>query len=230
MIIRTFNDALHTARQMAAQIAEDIQKTIEQRNFFSIAFTGGNSPAYYLSHLAMQSVDWNWVHIFWHNERIVSPDSQHSNYRLIQQYLLDHIMLPHSNIHRIMGELKSKAADDYIQGLNTFFKNNIQFDVALLGLNINGYIAPFYPKSKLLLNRSVNQAEFVENPFKPNSLRLGLSADIINRSKRLFLFVTGSDKRDVLKEFLELMNHPKKNRKYPKLDTEKLEIFTDIQI
>ncbi|MBP7461389.1 MAG: 6-phosphogluconolactonase [Candidatus Delongbacteria bacterium] len=231
MIVHTYPDVIQTARELALSLADDIKKSIQARKAYTLALCGGNSPVYYLSQLAMQSIDWNWVHIFWAHERVVSPDSHHSNFKLAQQYLFDRIMIPHQNIHRIKGELRQMALNDYIQDIQTFFKKRIIFDCVVLGLNIKGYLSPFYAQSPVSDPDSGEVAMVSPHPYKSETQRIGLTLPIVNQARRIVLFVTGQDKSQVLKQFYNAQSGIKRSKSfYPVLNPEALEIYTDIDL
>lgn len=231
MIIKRYLDVIQTAREMAISLAEGITKSIQTRKAFTLALCGGNSPIYYLSQLAMLPIDWNWVHIFWVHERIVSPDSHHSNFKLTQQYLFDRIMIPHQNIHRIKGELRQIALDDYILDIQSFFKKQIVFDCVVMGLNSQGYISPFYAQSPCSLPNTQAIAMITDHPYKSDNQRIGLTLPIVNQAKRILIFVTGQDKKKVWKQFHESQIRQKSGKThYPILNPLTLEVYTDINL
>jgi len=230
MIVRQFNDVFHASQQLAAYIASMIEEVSRKHKVFSLAISGGLSASYYLSHLSHQNIDWNWVHIFWANERMVSPDSQHSNFKMTQQYLFDKIAIPHANIHRIKGELKNSAADDYENELKNFFNKKIELDLTVLGLNENGYFSSLYPDSPAVDESIQDLALLLEHPINGNVKRVSLTLPVINQSKKIILFITGDDKRDMFARFVKEMEIYDKKSIYPRFNREKIEIFTDIDL
>ncbi len=100
------------------RIADCIEQAIQQNGLCNMALSGGNTPGGIFSLLASNSyrdrLDWSRLHLFWGDERMVSPEHEDSNFRLVQKTLLDHIKIPDENIHRIRGEIApEEAAAEY---------------------------------------------------------------------------------------------------------------------
>ena len=93
-----------------------------------MALSGGNTPGGVFSLLASSPyrdrVDWSRLHLFWGDERMVPPEHQDSNFRMVQETLLDHIKMPDENVHRMRGEIApEEAAAEYAELLHAHFKD-----------------------------------------------------------------------------------------------------------
>jgi 6-phosphogluconolactonase len=62
----------------------------------SLVLSGGNTPRTLYGLLASEfrdQIPWARVHVFWGDERYVSPHDPDSNYRMARETLLDHVPL-----------------------------------------------------------------------------------------------------------------------------------------
>ncbi len=231
MKIYKFKDAFQTAEKLADFITKIIKNNTKNYKKTAIALSGGMTASYYLSLLAHKDVDWNWVHFFWIHERMVSPDSSKSNFKMVQQTFFDKIRIPHNNIHRIKGELKNNAKEDYEKELLKYFgsKDKIIFDIVLLGLNENGYISSFHPDYYNLFTNKENIVIILKDKTKLQMARITLSLEIINRANNIIVYAFGLDKQKAFSIFLkELKDKSQKSRIFPILNKKKLFIFSDI--
>jgi len=75
-----------------------------QQGRFTVALAGGNTPraAYMLlaSDVYRTLLPWEKSHVFWGDERHVSPDHADSNYRMAHEAMLSRVGIPTANIHR----------------------------------------------------------------------------------------------------------------------------------
>src|SRR5690625_7581936 len=59
-------------------------------------------------------IPWNKSHVFWGDERAVALEDVLSNAKMVYGKLLNHVPIPHDQIHRMKGEMDpGDAADEY---------------------------------------------------------------------------------------------------------------------
>jgi len=171
------------------------------RNKIYIAVSGGRTPREIFDRLAgihASSINWNKVHIFWTDERCVSPDDQESNYRLAKEHLLDKVGA--ANVYRMKGEIDpEKAARDYEKTLKDVFnlkKGEIpSFDLMLMGIGEDGHTASLFPGTDALKEKErLVVANFVP---KLKSYRITLTFPVINSAKKVLFIATGRNKHDI---------------------------------
>jgi 6-phosphogluconolactonase len=150
-------DAATLAAASAKRLAALLRDACHRHGTAHICLTGGQTPreTYIgLSRAAPKdSVDWNRVHLFWGDERLVPPDHEDSNFGMADAALILPAAIPSRNIHRIHGELPdaAQAARDYERTLQRFARaGRRRFDVVLLGLGADGHIASLFRGSPLL--------------------------------------------------------------------------------
>lgn len=92
---------------------------IEARGRFKGVPSGGSTPRLIYATLGVEDVEWGKVHVFFADERCVSPDRHESNHKMAQESFLLRAQVPPENVHRIEGEMmgaKEAVARRAIQG------------------------------------------------------------------------------------------------------------------
>ncbi|WP_243358439.1 6-phosphogluconolactonase [Fundidesulfovibrio terrae] len=89
----------------AALTAAAARDAVAARGRFSLALSGGATPARYFELLAAEDLPWDKVHVFWADERLVAPDSPDSNYRMARERLLSRAPIPEANVHPMRGAM-----------------------------------------------------------------------------------------------------------------------------
>ena len=212
MTNKIFSDRLSLIEGAAAYIADAAGASIRAGGRFTIALSGGNTPKPIYARLAqppyVERIDWKRTHVFFGDERCVSPDDARSNYHMAKMELLDHVPIPAGNVHRIHGELDpEKAAADYTAELEARFGKSGSgtpasgFDLILLGMGDNGHTASLFPGLPAVLEKSRwVMAQYVE---VVQMWRLTLTPVVINAAARVGFVVSGADKAEMLHRVLE---------------------------
>ena len=181
------------------------RQAIEERDRFAVALTGGRTAAQFYPVVAStgQSIDWSRADFFWGDERCVSPDHEQSNFRLAHQTLLVPLNIKSSQIHRIEADRHhlDVAASDYQREIANRFGCSASgpppaFDLILLSMGDDGHIASLFPGTKAL---DETKRWVVPNEVpKLSSWRMTLTFPILNRARKIVVFVTGSSKAAAL--------------------------------
>jgi 6-phosphogluconolactonase len=118
--IRILTDSEAMSRAAAAIIVDHISQSLQTRDVYSMALSGGSTPRRLYSLLANEAalreqIPWERIHFFWGDERRVLAGHPDSNYRMAYNALLSKVSIPSTNIHRIHAEDADadKAAADY---------------------------------------------------------------------------------------------------------------------
>jgi len=209
--IRIYPTPMMAARALASEIVLIAEQAIATRGRFALALCGGSTPTTLYKLLAESEfadrIDWEFVHVFWGDERCVPPEHADSNYHMARLALLDHVPIPLPHIHRMHGELPPElGAVQYEQTLREYFERREggatgpRFDLVLLGMGDDGHTASLFPNSPALAvsNRWVMEvhAEHLK------SWRLTLTPVALNAAARAFFFVTGESKAAMLPKAL----------------------------
>jgi len=125
-MIRIFDD-LEALSQAAAEMFADLaNRAIASQGRFSVALSGGLTPRRLYEILAgtpyYEHIRWEEVYVFWGDERCLPADDPRSNSQMVRQTLLNHVPIPASHIHPILGDLPAAlAASHYESELQEFF-------------------------------------------------------------------------------------------------------------
>ena len=215
--LKIFPDVDSLARNAAEQFVKVAVSAITKRSRFAVALSGGATPQKMYSLLATEAFSsklaWEYVHIFWCDERCVPPGHRDSNFGLVQKLLLKHIPLPPDNIHRIRGENEpKKAAIQYEQELQSFFimhnkrrgvapgEFTPNFDLILLGLGEDGHTASLFPGTAAL--RARRRWVIANEVDTLNDWRITLTPVIINMAAHILFLVSGRKKANPLQQVL----------------------------
>jgi 6-phosphogluconolactonase len=191
-------------RAAAEATAKLSAATAEQRGGFVIALCGGKTAPHMYRVLAEEyrdSVPWGAWHVFWSDERYVSPESEQSNYGVTRRALLDHVPIPKEQIHPMPTLLSSpeETAVAYEEELTRYFSGRLpRFDLMIMGLGAEGHTASLFPHSPAFAEELQSRLVVaVEVPADPPS-RLTLTLPVFNHAENLFFLVSGAEKHTAL--------------------------------
>lgn len=204
--IEVFSDSDGLARAAAQRLVDTISAASAARGRALIALTGGGNGVALLRALASHPVDWSTVHLFWGDERYVPEDDDERNEKQTREALLDHIDIPASQVHPMAasdGEFGSDleaAALAYEQILAANAGPGEQapsFDVHLLGMGPEGHVNSLFPDTAAVRETSRLVVAVDDSP-KPPPQRITLTLPAIQRSREVWLLVSGEGKADAV--------------------------------
>lgn len=190
-------------------LVAELWAAVRARGLVSVALAGGGTPLGLYRGLAIMAgdVDWKRVHVFWGDERLVSPDDSGSNYREAFEALLSHVPIPPENIHRVRGELPAgEAVADYVAQLRDWAAVHDprapnpwpRFDIVLLGLGEDGHTASLFPGSPVDVAAPVI-AVTADYQGRPAG-RVTLTPRLLNDARRVIFLATGPKKTAAVRE------------------------------
>ena len=198
------SDAL--VRAAGSRLITTIEAAVAARGRALIVLTGGGNGIGLLKFLgdAGQRIDWSKVHLFWGDERYVPEDDDERNEKQAREALLDHVDIPPSQVHPMaasdgeFGDDLAAAALAYEQLLaaNAAPGEPVpNFDVHLLGMGPEGHINSLFPDTPAVLE-TARMVVAVEDSPKPPPRRITLTLPAIQRSREVWLMVSGAGKAD----------------------------------
>lgn len=204
-------EVLQSKQDVAQQAAEEFvavaARAIEQNGSFSVALSGGSTPISMYKVLRegpmSSQVEWQRLIFFWSDERCVPPGDPESNYGAAARELLDHIVVPEVNVHRLRGEMDPDAsAREYEVELTEWVRGEPpSFDLLMLGMGDDGHTASLFPGTEAVgITDRLVTPNYVP---KLNANRLSFTRTLINAAKEVLVLVTGDEKADALREVLE---------------------------
>jgi 6-phosphogluconolactonase len=210
-----------SAAELAATLAEDIARRISgqagSERKFSIALSGGSSPELLYSLLGDEysdAIPWDFVHVFWGDERCVPPQSFDSNFGMASGLFLDKVNIPEENVHRMMGEAEpEKEAIRYSEEILSVLpsRDGIPlFDLMIMGIGEDGHTASIFPGNPDLFS-SESFCAVTSHPVTGQK-RITLTGRVINNSDAIVFIAEGKAKAgiiaSIIKETPEAINYP----------------------
>jgi 6-phosphogluconolactonase len=201
--VQIYDDAEALARAAHDAILGLANECIREHGRFTLALSGGSTPRLLYSLFERQELDWSKVHLFFGDERCVSPEHAESNYRMVREALLARVSPPAENVHRILAELDpDEAAAQYEEELRRAFGLGPgelpRFDLVLLGLGADGHTASLFPGTLALEER--RHLVVANNPGAGGPERVTLTYPVLNAASSIWFLVTGAEKADVAAE------------------------------
>lgn len=214
MHLHIYKDAQETTTALADWITLLIRKTLEVKEGFTIALSGGETPKKLYQTLASdpyrEKINWSRLHIFWGDERYVPFSDEHNNAKMAYDNLLSNVNIPAEQVHKIWTDVTpTESAKQYEKILHQYFDDRqTTFDLTLLGMGEDGHTLSLFSGSEILYEKSswVNAID-----SKEKGERITLMPSVVNRSSAVAFLVTGENKAKVLQEVLEnsvLNNYP----------------------
>lgn len=201
----------------AKQLAQIAVSALETRGRFDLVLAGGHTPKRLYEILAAEyreKIDWKRTHLFWGDERYVSPDDPLSNYRMAREALIEPLGLPSENVHPMPTSFAEPddAAKAYEKLLREHFgAEGPRFDLVLLGIGPEGHTASLFPGSDALSEKQ--KLVLVVRVAAQPPLRLTLTLPAINAAGQVFFLAAGADKKEILGKILRL--GPEGSAEYP---------------
>ncbi len=175
---------------------------------FSVALSGGNTPRRVYELLATEEfknkINWEFVHIFFGDERTVPPDDPASNYGMVVATLISRVPIPSRNVHPISGAGNPhENAGSYEKELKSYFAGSAwpRFDLVLLGMGEDGHTASLFPGTAAISEKTAwVVANWVE---QLKEFRITLTAPALNSAAQIMFLVTGANKAARLADSVE---------------------------
>lgn len=172
---------------------------IVERGLCTIALSGGSTPKPLYEAIATQKLPWDKIHVFWGDERYVTPDHPDSNQLMARRTWLDRVDIPSANIHAMPTDDAdpADAARKHEEHLREFFHQAGDFpafDLILLGMGDDGHTASLFPHTEAL---SVDD-RLITVGNKDGQPRLTFTYTLINLARCVIFIVAGANKRSAL--------------------------------
>jgi 6-phosphogluconolactonase len=199
MILQRFGTVGEASQALAAQITTALRGGLAQRPSASLAVPGGRTPVPLFHALRDAEVEWARVDVTLTDERWVTESDPASNAALVRRELLQGRATA-ARLHPLHdGSAAADAAAASVwQSLTTLVR---PFDAVVLGMGDDGHFASLFPQSPGLSAALDPVAPpacvAMLAPSEPAS-RISLNLAALLQTRRLFLFITGAHKRDLL--------------------------------
>ncbi|MDB5221911.1 MAG: 6-phosphogluconolactonase, eukaryotic type [Chitinophagaceae bacterium] len=206
MHLHIYKDADETTFALADWITTLIRKTVEVKDRFTIALSGGETPKKLYQTLASdayrEKINWNRLHIFWGDERYVPFNDERNNAKMAYDNLLGKVNIPPEQVHKIWTDITpEESAKQYEKILHQYFDDRqTTFDLVLLGMGEDGHTLSLFPGSEILDDNNTWVNSVLS---KEKGERITLMPAVVNRSAAIVFLVTGKSKAKILQEVLQ---------------------------
>ena len=213
LLLHIHKDAAAMAERAAHLFAMHCEEAVAERNLFTVALSGGQTPIPLFRLLAgrdwAERLPWEKIHIYWVDERCVGPEHADSNYGMARRELLSHV--PATRYYRMKGEESPEsAAQIYEKLLREHFRLEPgefpKFDFILLGMGGDGHTGSLFSGSPGLREKK----RLVIDQYVPERKadRLTLTLPVLNNARCCLFLVNGEEKHGVLAKALDLLAKP----------------------
>jgi 6-phosphogluconolactonase len=191
------------AARAADHVAAQAEEAVRERGRFTVAFSGGSTPARMFDALAERKLPWDAVHGFQVDERVAPDGHPDRNYTDLAARLLDRVPVPPENIHPmpVTANDLEEAARAYAADLAEVTGDGV-LDLVHLGLGDDGHTASWPPGDPVVDAVGPDDPDVaVVGPFN-GRLRMTLTPKAVNRARAILWLVDGAAKAPVLARLL----------------------------
>lgn len=215
-MIRIFKDADALSKAAAQIFTAAAKEAIDKRGKFTVALTGGSSPAKLYELLSgpeySGKIDWKKTFVFWGDERWVPIADEKSNAGMANKRLLDKVGIPKENIFPMWeaGTEPEQYAEYYEQLLHKYLGDSGEFDLIFSGMGDDGHTASLFPGTEVLHEQTKWVSAYYLAPQQ--MFRITLTAPLLNKARQNVVLVFGANKA---KAFGEVISGERNFEKYP---------------
>jgi len=206
--IEVHEDAQALAAAVAGALVARLMEAQADGHVPQVGLTGGTIADTVHRRLAEISaaseVDWSRIAFWWGDERFVAADSPDRNAGQARAALLDHLPVDPGNVHEVPST--DEAAD--VGAAAAAYSSAVRehgaggFDVLMLGVGPDGHVASLFPGSTQLDVDDEAAVAVTDSP-KPPPERVTLTYGALNRSRSVWLLVSGSEKAEAVAKALD---------------------------
>jgi 6-phosphogluconolactonase len=182
-------DGHAVANRAADVVVEHARLAVAERGAFTLAVSGGHTPAAMFLALAAREFPWDRTAIFQVDERIAPAGSPERNLTLLQGCLPDAALASVRPMPVEEANLED-AADRYARSLPD------RFDLIHLGIGPDGHTASLVPGDPVLA--AVDRDVAITEPYMGLS-RMTVTYPVLDRARALLWLVVGTEKAEPLR-------------------------------
>lgn len=190
--------------RLAADLVVHAENCVRQFGDFHLALSGGSTPQPLYERLMYdpnyRRLPWRRTHLWIVDERSVPFDSPQSNFRMIDETIVDHADIPREQVHPIFAQ-SATAAADYERELREWLawreKGQDRLDFVLLGMGADGHTASLFPHEDALRENARLVRSVVYPPVNPPE-RVTMTYPLINSARFIAVMITGSSKAPIV--------------------------------
>jgi 6-phosphogluconolactonase len=181
------------AEQAAEWIVARIEPAIAARGRFTLAVSGGSTPAAMFAALAQRALPWTDVHVFQVDERVAPDGDRDRNLGDLSANLLDRVPV-RAHLMDVTAPDLDDAARRYAADLQTVTGDGV-LDVVHLGLGDDGHTASWPPGDPVIDVVDVDTA--LTQPYR-GRVRMTLTVPVVNRARDVMFLAAGAEKAEMV--------------------------------
>ncbi len=187
---------------ISEQVAGSLAEGLASRGRALLAVPGGTTPGPFLLLLSDADLDWSSVTVMLTDERIVPPDHERSNARLVRQTLLQNraaaaTFLDYNDAGPDRGETLRRAS--------RFLADHAPIDVLVLGMGVDMHTASLFPDAPQLVDAlaAIAPPLVTVRPAGQPEDRLTLSGPLLSGARDIHILINGAEKLAALESALQ---------------------------
>lgn len=203
--VSVMENPLALAAMAADEFVEICSSAMTEHGYFAVALSGGKTPMEMYKLLTSsprrEQINWAQVHLFFTDERFVSPASPESNFGSLRD-IWQAAKIEEVHFHPLLTLLNSpeEAASRYEVELEQFFSTKKpRFDAVFLGVGSDGHTASLFPGHSSFNMNSRQSVIAVYGAPKPPPIRLSLTLPVLNNAAKIIVMATGAEKSEIIK-------------------------------
>jgi len=191
---------LHRA---ARHLCEKLQEALIAKKLVNVAVPGGRNVAKIFQVMQGEDIDWQRVHFFIIDERLVPIDHPDSNYKLLQDHFIDPLAragrTAPGNAHPFILDASSmdRGAKRYEEVLS---EDGFRYDIILLSSGEDGHVGALYPHHHSIMDKHHGFIVMDDSP-KPPPERMTSSLSLMQTADTALILFVGEAKRGAYTKF-----------------------------
>jgi 6-phosphogluconolactonase len=189
---------------VAAEMVIQAKSCVREFGDFELALSGGSTPQPLYERLMYdpdcRQLPWVRTNLWMVDERAVPFNDPRSNFRTINETIVDHSGIPAEQVHPIMAQ--SETADvEYEAKLREVLqwreRGHDRLDFVLLGMGADGHTASLFPFHEVL-DETESLVRRVTVPAADPPERITMTYPLINAARVVAVLVTGPTKAEAV--------------------------------
>lgn len=187
----------------AEHLCEKLREALAAKKQVNLAVPGGRNVAKIFQKMQGEDIDWQRVHFFIIDERLVPIDHPDSNYKLLLDHFIDPLAranrIPPNNAHPFILDASSRdrGAKRYEEVLA---KHGFRYDIILLSSGEDGHVGALYPNHHSIANKH-HGFIVMDNSPKPPPERMTSSLSLMQTADIALILFVGEAKREAYAKF-----------------------------
>ncbi len=191
--------------KVAADLVVHAENCVRQFGDFHLALSGGSTPQPLYERLMYdpnyRRLPWRRTHLWIVDERCVPFDDPNSNFRMINETIVDHADIPQEQVHPIFAMSPTADVEYENQIRETLAwreKGQDRLDYVLLGMGVDGHTASLFPNTEPLHEKHrLMRFNFHAVVHPPK--RVTMTFPLLNSARFVSVLITGQSKAAMVK-------------------------------